>query len=663
MLLVYFLGSLMILSGICTAGASSRDSMDEPGGSLSVLVFLSLFFVLWAASVWFLALLQCMIVPGFLGLATALNLLSIGLLWKRRASWRLVRMETWRRSLQPVPVVAVVALGILFAYNLFKGYILPCANTDANAWSMPIAVYYLKHQGLDLFTGPQAEWREHLADPSNYELIVASILSLDGTDRITEWVSTVCAGGILAAAWSLFRRWHGEGMHVWIGVLVVASAPVFLLHMAADKADLLASLLTVLATFWVARAWAGGGRQAFLLALYTGVMLVGTKKTGWIIAPILFTALGWCLVHRIRHREASLRSLLRWVPAHVALAFLLLGGMRFIYLIIHAQPKHGWLAMAGFPGRNLQGFSLWDPLRFLWHVSWHPFRSGTYDFRLPFSPEAWYWPGFNLIYSHFGWVFGPLLAVMLGLVVWVRYRKDWRGWFSQELTIFAILSGLAFWGLFIRRYAYEGSYNTYPRFTLFILIPLLALGLVPLLARLGRSKSGVLFPMVATALLNLGWTASVSYAGDQCAPHRYLLDLWANPEKRRWVFVGPNRIPCRLDRLAGPTDVIATDCTYQTWLYPLWGEKLTRDVRLVRWREGRAEIPREATWAVADNVSGITWGGGRTIRDAGDFLKAWNQGMPSQRDSLLYRQLIADPEWACLFATPTGEQCVFRRRK
>lgn len=653
MALAYFFASLCLF---CWIGAS-RLRRDAPSaeGEPKPLVFLTLVPLVWCGTVWILAAVRLLHTPGLLAIATLWNLASVWMGFKGfRGGWTLRRPDPARVGLAGWITGGV--LGLLVVFNLFKGYVLPTANTDANAWSMPIAVYYMLGKGLDLFTPPQAEWLGHLSDPNNYELMLSSILALQGSDRVTEWFATACAVGILATVWGLFSRWHGSGAEPWVGLLLFAASPVFLLHMAADKADLLTGLLTLLGLFWTVRHWDEGRPRQGLLACYTLFMLAGTKKVGWVVAPILLAVLGLRILLRrgVGNRVRSLVHLL----AHAGVAFLLLGGLRAIFLWIHARPGQAWAAAAGGPS---PGYSLLDSIRFLWMVAWHPFRSGVYDFTPPFSAEAWYWPGYNLIYSHFGWWFGPLL--LLALLAGVLARKAWRLWYTREQVLFAALSGACFFALFLRRYAYDGGFNTYPRFTFFLLVPILSLGLLTLLGRWAGMQRHVTRNLVlGVCLANLLASAGVTYTKDMTAPLQYFSDLWRHPERRRWVFVGLNRLPCRLDRVAGPKEVIATDCTFQTWLHPLWGEGFTRRVELIPWERGRAQVPPDADWVLADNVSGITFGG-QGIRSAGEFLKTWNQGQPSDRDTALFRQVRNDPAWELVFATPLGEQCLFRRKR
>lgn len=224
---------------------------------------------------------------------------------------------------------------------------------------------------------------------------------------------------------------------------------------------------------------------------------------------------------------------------------------------------------------------------------------------------------------------------------------------------------LAFVMIATRSYSYDGGFNTFARFTLFLLPALLAVGLLPLLdqllsRRLSHSwaRAGLLSAAITLSAISI----IQAYVHDLHAPFVYVMDLWQHPEKRRWIFVEPNRLPSRLDRIAGPSDVIAADLTLHTWLHPLWGEHLSRRVLIISWQEGHAVIPDEAQWVVADNVAGGIWGLGLNVRSATDFARARGLGQSSSRDTALYRQLQNDRNWALVLASKTGEQCLFQRR-
>lgn len=651
------LGALAVAWTLATKPVLSASEIEETWG-MSWLEGMTRFLLLWLGVAWTLAALHALRPAGFITATVAMGVLAVWLFRREPDRQMAILAQTWE-CLQSIRLLWVFpgVLGLLLAFNLFKGLILPCANSDALAWSMPIAIRYHLGHGLDWFTPPQAEWLPHLSDPHNYEIMVASILSLTGTDRVTEWLSTLMACGILTVVGVQFRRWCGPGIHVWTALLVFAAAPVFLLHLAADKGDLLTILLILLGIFWTVRAWLKGSPRPGILAIWVLFAVFNVKRSGWMLAPPLLVAvyLRW-LVQAARGRTPWAPTILRGL-GHGMAAALLMGGVKTLWLWHHTRPLlKGVAGVASQLAPSAHTFSWADPFRFLWVVSLAPFRSTDYTVRL-LSGVQWYWPEYNLIYSHFGWLFGPALLVALGVLAIGLFRRGPARGFSREQWLCLSASSLLAFFLLARNYAFDGGFNTFPRFVLFLLPAILAVGFLPLLARISR-------PWIpgALAILILGGAALQAYKHDMVAPNIYLEDLWLHPEKRRWVFVAPNRIPCVLDRLAGPKAVVVADCTYLTWLTPLWGEGFTRDVQLVQWQAGQPQIPPNAEWIVIDNISGTTWGNGHTVRSAADFAQAFRHGVPTERDVRLFSILKADPTWEVVMASPLGEQAIFRRR-
>ena len=376
------------------------------------------------------------------------------------------------------------------------------------------------------------------------------------------------------------------------------------------------------------------------------------------LAPPLMMALclRWVLLARHRNLSQRVFAILRFA-GHGLAAALAMGGVKTLWLWHLTRPVAQVVAgVASQLSPAAHSFSWMDPLRFLWVVSLAPFRSSDYTVRL-LSGVEWYWPEYNLIYSHFGWLFGPALLLAMGVVA-ARLLRRWAGPPApREHWLCFVGAALLAALLLDRNYAYDGGFNTFPRFVLFLVPAVLAAGFLPLLATLNRPR----WTTVGAVLVLVGSTG-LAYSRDMVAPFVYLKDLWDNPGKRRWVLVGPNRTPCILDRLAGPKAVVAADCTYQTWLAPLWGKDLSREVRLINWAGGQPHIPRGAEWVVIDNVSGVVWGNGQQVQDAEDFARAFRRGIPSDRDRRLYQILAADPNWEVVMASPLGEQALFRRK-
>jgi hypothetical protein len=396
------------------------------------------------------------------------------------------------------------------------------------------------------------------------------------------------------------------------------------------------------------------------LALLSGLLLIGLKKSGWLVFPAFGLILAFRTFRKAQGEPwgARLGTLLLLGLGGV----LLLGGINHLYLWAHTGNPFGVYLVGDQLAYSAFTFS--DPLRFLGLVALAPYlASSPRTIHLPWSGAEWYWPEYNLFFSHFGYAF----ILILGLALWACLHRLWRRsaplgpatgktWIALALLAWAVIA--------THRYSYDGGFNTVARFVQFLVPALLALGLLPGLDRwlsVQPRSTGVRVALLVAALSLFVVSAGKAYRNDAYAPWPYVADLWEHPEQRRMVFINPNRTPSMLDRFAGSEDVIATDLTYQTWLHPLWGEDLTRKVLLIRWQGNHAVIPEGAQWAVADNMAGQIWGNGLNVRSASDLAKAQGWGMPTDRDMALYRQLIHDPHWRIILSNEFGNQCVFQR--
>lgn len=658
--LLLFLGLIALLArGIQVTWEFEREEVDAFGEGF--LVFLTLGMMAWVGLSWFLALLGLLTgIDLFLAAASAL-LAVIAWAWVKGrpvARWRIA----WRPTRpNPIDLLPWAMFAVLVLFALWRGSFLPTLNTDALSMSLPKADVYVAEAGINLFVPPTQEWMGYASEPSTYEMLLASVMALSGDDHLTEWVATLSGAGFAIGCWVLFRQWFKDRLMAHIGLLLVLSSTVFLLHLSSDKADLTTNLACLLLIHWTARSIQRPSAWNLGLALLSGLLLMGLKKSGWLVSPAFFIIIA-CAAIRKRDAAPLSRKLARLSGLFLA-GLALLGGANQIYLWVHTGNPFG-VYKASEQAFSTSAFSLVDPFRFLGLVALAPFIATVQTIRMPWSGIEWYWPEYNLFFSHFGYAFILILGAALASILrnlW--HRQALPG--SKEAGTWSMLALLAFTMVATRKYSYDGGFNTFARFTLFLIPALLAVGLLPLL---DRTLSRTLFrpwaraALLGAAVLLCGLSAEQAYAHDLHAPLVYVTDLWQHPEKRRWIFVEPNRIPSRLDRMAGPRDVIATDLTNQSWLHPLWGEYLSRKVLVIAWQGDHALIPDEAQWVVADNVSGGIWGGGLNVRSAADLARARGWGVPSPRDTALYRQLQRDPRWTPILANPSGDQCLFQRR-
>lgn len=662
------MGSLILFLALVAAIARGIQLTWGPGEGEEtrvknqLLAFISLAWMAWASISWFLALLGLLTGPNLL--LTATSALLVIATWSHLQG---VHPSSWwgiRGIARPHPIDLVpwILLGCLTAFALARGYILPTLNTDALYLSLPKADFYLVDKGLNLFIPPSPEWMGHASQPSTYEMLLASVMALCGNDQLTEWVATLSGVSFVIGCWALFRRWFEERSTADIGIILILSTTVLLLHFSSDKADLTTSLACLLLIHWTTQSSLRPTLWNLGLALLSGLLFIGLKKSGWLVSPVFFIII---FIAALRGKTSRLS------PHHVGslgllflAGLLFLGGANHLYLWIHTGNPFGVYAASDSSLLSASTFALTDPLRFLGLVALSPYVSSVQTITIPFTGTEWYWPEYNLFFSHFGPAFIVLFVLALARVTYRlvkrRFLQDQR-----ESTTWALLALLAFALITTHRYSYDGGFNTMARLLLFAIPAVLAMGLLPHLERPFipiNNHRWVGAGLYLSAGLLFSVTAWKAYTKDLHAPLVYALDLWSHPERRRWIFVEPNRLPSRLDRIAGATDTIAADLTGHSWLHPLWGEQASRKLELISWKDGRPLISDEARWVIADNVWGIISGGGLNVQSAADLSKARGKGQVSPRDTLLYRQLLRDPQWRLILASPTGEQCIFQRQ-
>jgi len=636
-----------------------RDEENRAFGE-DLLVLTSLGMILWSAEVWFLAALQILNADHLL--EAGLFVTAVLVLW----GWVKGRpIDTWRLPRPRLPDggferATWVLFGLLVTFALWRGWLLPTLNTDALYLSLPKADQYVADRGMNLFIPPAQAWMSHAAEPSTYEMLLASVMSLVGNDHLTEWVAT-CSGALYAVmCFVLFRQWFKARLTAYLGWVLVLSVTVFLLHLSSDKADLTTNLACLMLITWTARSLGRPTTWNLGMAVLSGFLLLGLKKSGWLVFPIFMLIL---LVRMIRRPAIGLPRPRYGLLILLALVgLLLLGGLNHLYLWAQTGNPFG-VYQAGDQLAS-SAFTLGDPLRFLAIVALAPYIvSSPRTLHLPWNGQDWYWPPYNLFFSHFGYAF----IIVLVLSLWAGLRGLRRGsdprvspaakpWIWLALLATAIIAS--------HRRSYDGEFATTARFVLFLVPALLAGGVLPLLDHwsMPLSKPALRRTLLASTLALASFSALQAYRLDAHAPWPYVADLWAHPDARRMIFINPNRVTSMVDRMAGPGDVIASDLTFQTWLHPLWGEELTRKVQLISWEGGRAHIPAEAQWAVADNLWNQVRGNGQQrIRTAADLAKVQGWGLPTPRDTALYRQLRQDPHWRLILSNEFGNQCAFQR--
>src|SRR5258706_8440980 len=287
------IGFILAIAVILAAGLGVSDrlwqSLDgdaELGGSERFLSGAITGIALWMAANWILALKHLLtrasLVVVLVALAIAAMVLRPGISFPRL-------------SFLVIPIV----LWALFA--LWKGAVLPPQSHDALSYHLPKAVMLMRAHGFGHFVAPDGRIA---ALPANYELMLADVLLLSGSDRLTEWINTIAFLLFLCSTAAFAERWWPQWPHRAAAALVTATAPLLLLHSAADKNDVLVCLFAAAALLWGGRWSARGGRMAMLLMIVSLALAGGTKPNAGAIAAGLAPFL-LIRIRRIRVRDVA----------------------------------------------------------------------------------------------------------------------------------------------------------------------------------------------------------------------------------------------------------------------------------------------------------------------------------------------------------------------
>lgn len=489
--------------------------------------------------------------------------------------WRSHRFESsgFATALRS-PVILIAAWSV---FILWRGAVVPPLSYDAMTYHFPKAAILVQNEGYVRIDSQDARLRSF---PSNYELLVADLFLLTGSDRYTEWIGTAFYLLFLGGTAVIVRRWWGPGLHVAACVVAAGSAPLLLLHSGADKNDLMTGFFALMALFWSARWCSEGGAWPAALAILCGVLGIGTKLTA---ATIVLGVAPFGLLALLRRPPNA-----RWLLAAIlfgAMALLLLGGWVFV-MNATAPAGAAATAVAGVPTAP---YGVWKNLWLL------PYEIVRVSFGLPVSR---YWPKHDLYMSHFGAVFG-LALIALPFCVW-RYRSALESGGTRERTIASLAALIAF--LVLLPIAQEGDaqYAGILRYGMFILPFVLAWTIAPVVRELAERRRP--WAHAITTLIAIAFVAQAVdiAANDTFAPIDYVRWAAAHPGTRDGLHVR-NRAAFMADRMAGPRDTMAVFGGADVWIYPAYGRQFTRKVIRLKYNATVADVPPEADWLLVDH--------------------------------------------------------------
>lgn len=597
----------------CGLGVSQRLWRDETGPAERALSAAVIGLAIWLASSWLLAVTHLFVRPALIAVAVVMGIAGIALR---------PRMSIGRGLLLTIPI----ALWTIFA--LWKGFVLPPQTHDALAYHLPKAAMIAQAHGFEHFAAPDPRITSL---PANYELLLADVLVMSGSDTCTEWLGTLAFLMFLVATAALTERWWPEHPHRAATALAVAGAPLLLLHSTADKNDILLGALCIAAILWAAR----GGRVPMLLTVIALAMAGGLKPTA---AAVLIAIAPFLLM---RWRELRVVEL---AVASVA-AFLLLGGIAWIDIFSKGYGAAG-------PAAAVAGGTTYGDFANLWRVPFLallvPFEQNANAVWVPWRHEYWYWPHYEIFFSHYG----ALVSILTIFAVIFAIRRNAP---NRERTIGTLAALLATALILPMQMRPLGMFAAMPRYVVFVL-PVIVCWSVPPLLDLLEKRSPLLEQTFILALAVFFVLSAIDVAiSDRMAPLRFVEWAAQHPGDRHIWFM-PNRAASVADRRAGPRDTIAIDGGFDTWTYPAYGAHLTR--RVVFIHDG--VVPPDARWVVIDHAYTRVWQNSN-LTDMGKFWNFVGRGRPAPSEEHLQLALEKDPRFAEVFYDPRLNQVVFER--
>lgn len=651
MVVLPLLACALLIVGTAAATALWRR-LDPALPEISLLERLAAGAVLgcaiWIAANWILALTG-LLVPAALWVCSGLCILA-ALAVLLRVRGELIRALTVEYELRPL--LAFTPLAGWIVYVLWRGSVLPPANHDALAYHLPKAVLMMRAEGFRIFEAPD---HRITSFPFNYELLLADVLMLTRSDRLTEWIGTATFLLLLLTTAALAQRWWRPSMTSIVAtVLATASAPILILHSGADKNDLMTLWLSLAALLWGSRWFAEGGRVSLLLTMIAVVLAVGTKGTaaavGFALAPIMALR----FFRELKGGRAGLRSA-GGIAIAAAAIFVLCGGVPYIanYVAASTAGRSG-LASGSAEAMNIQ-YGDWNNL---WQVPYLlltiPFSTDTNSVWIPWRQEPWFWPHFEIFFSHWGRLLS-VLSLLLPIAI-PGWRREGAVSERRAASIAALLAAAIMLPTQLRPLGFFGAFARYIGF----LVPIIVCWTIPPLSE-AAGRRWKMVPALLLAAVSVVFTleAGICAVHDRFAPLDYALFASEHPGTR-FVWFSPMRAGSIVDRIAPPDDTIGVDGAFDTWVYPAYGKDLTREVVFLPQGIDPDDIPETVDWVIIDRSWNALWSH-PDFTDLGK-MKYIGRGTPTPEDVHLFNALSRDPRFEIVYRLEVANQAIFRRR-
>jgi hypothetical protein len=653
--LAFLLLALLLASKALSEWLWRRGRAPSPGPVESACSVGLIFMALWIASNWILAWLHLLTAGGVLLCAAVLFVSGAAGLWRMR---HLDDRPSDERSVSArvIAIVCGLPLALWVVFSLWKGFWAPVCQFDAFAYHMPKAVMLMNHGGYGYFDAPDPRIP---ASPANFELLLSNFLMLTGSDRTTEWLGTLTFVLFVIAAAAQAERWWRPGTHTAVAALAAACVPVVLLHSSTQKNDLMMAFFSISAFVWSSRFVSEGSIPSALLAIVAIFAAVGTKVTGLGLVASVGPILVWGLV---RHQRSGAGRTLRLFGALAVMtvcSFGLLGGTAYVVNVIHSGSLFGPSDIAPMHVGYGDWSNLWKFPVLVLLSPFSPVANGVY---VPWKGEYWFWHQYELYFSNFG-VLTTVCFVSLPLAAWLCWKRLRPNGREVERIAATIGSVLTLAILLPQHTRPLGLFCGFPRFLMFVPVTIAGWTLVPFIRVLisGRAVARTSAALITVAVSAWFVLEAREYATfDRFAPFLNVLrHAYGNPVPLNGFMYGRSAI--LVDEIAGPFDEIAVEGGFDCWVYPAYGERLTRKVTFVGRAGGEPVVSPTASWVIVDRSFNHAWGSPQ-LTDMGKFWSFINKGTLSAEDTLVVRRLLADPiHYQVVFWNPDGNQAIFRR--
>lgn len=652
------------------------DEAGERAGPLERLASaLVIYLALMVAANWVLAW------AGLLGkgglTASALFAAGGGALALRATALRLkANPEAAERALpralasfvRDIPDGARVALVPLAAWGVVAavlGWALPPRDADALAYHLTKAALLVKEGGFALF--PAADFRVTYF-PANFELLLSNYLTLGGTDVVVEWLSLGAWLMFAVTAGALAERWWGKGWHALAVLLVAAGAPVVVLHSLALKNDLLTCAFVLSSILWAGR-WIGhGGRLAPALSVVALGLALGTKLQAGFLVIALVPAVAYGLW---RNRgEWSLKGGAVFVAFGVT-AFLLLGGWAYVENVL-ATGKLTGVTFARDTDPNYHGYGAWSHLwKFPVLLLLVPMSMNHNAVWAPWDTELFYWPHWNVYFSHFGGLFTFLVFALPFCFLYFRRVKLLPGSGVERgvTTLVALAAALLI--LPIQLFP-KTAIAFYPRFVVFLVPVVAAWTVAPLVRKLARGW-GDIPSWAAVALVGLlsgifvlhAYHATFSSGSDVLGA---AVSALREGKPIRSFAVGQDeegreqrKATDIVAQIAGPNDHVALDVDAEAWTFLAFGPELKRKVTFIQpGVSGVESLSDDVDWVVVDRSWNVLWGH-TAFEEFTEMEHYFGKGWPRGADTATVDAMEQNDAFTRVYFDPELNQAVFHR--